>query len=72
MLKFYTILILFIILRESSYAYTYLTRALVKTVTTGNSKPPCSSTPKPKIAENLKNILGAGGRRKPNIFPITT
>ena len=36
---------------------------------TGNLKKPCPSAP--KITDNLKNILGAGGRHEPNIFLIT-
>ena len=45
-------------------------------VTSASSKTLCNHFKKarpsaPKFPENLKNILGAGGWREPNIFPIT-
>ena len=44
-------------------------KLLLNKFVTGSLKNPCPSAP--NLPENLKNILGVGGRHKPNIFPIT-
>ena len=45
-------------------------KLLLNKFTIGIPKKP--TPPPPKIPENMKTILGAGGWRELNIFPITT
>ena len=51
-------------------SYVHFKKQLLNKFTARNLKKPRPSAT--EIPENLKNVLGAGGRHKPNIFPITT
>ena len=75
MLKFHILIILFIILRKKTYSskniyHKYIfKKTIIKLLYDWNFKKVGPSFQ--KILESLKNILGAGGWPKPNIFLIT-
>ena len=74
MLKVHIPIILFIIPRKASHSFRNVTngssKAIIELLYDWNFKKACPSAP--KIPENLKNILGAGGWGEANIFPIIT